>query len=157
VGLNPTRELAANNNGCVEPFSSLNKLNTLIIQKCRFRKTQYLCISSTTLANLTIYGYYLDKKYKYKIMLSAPCLSTFAFTGTPNLKLCVSHPCSITHLYIDVEDIGWVEEDSATLLSWLLELANIKSLTVSSNTLQVLRLIYLHFVLRLRAFLFLYI
>ncbi|AES68933.2 F-box/RNI/FBD-like domain protein [Medicago truncatula] len=129
----------SDNNGCTEPFSSLNKLNTLIIGNLRFLKGQSLCISSTTLVNLTIYGYYLYNKYKSKIMLSAPYLSTFAFTGTPNQTLCVSHPCSITHLYIDVEDISWVEEDSATLLSWLLELANIKSLTVSSNTLQVLR------------------
>ncbi|AES68932.2 putative F-box domain, leucine-rich repeat domain, L domain-containing protein [Medicago truncatula] len=128
----------SDNNGCAEPFSSLNKLNTLIIRNLRFLKGQSLCISSTTLVNLTIYGYYLYNKYKSKIMLSAPYLSTFAFTGTPNQTLCVSHPCSITHLYIDVEDISWVEEDSATLLSWLLELANIKSLTVSSNTLQVL-------------------
>jgi len=86
---------------------------------------------------------YYFYKYKWKLKLSAPCLSTFAFTGTPYQKLCVSHPCSITHLYIDADDISSVEEDSTTLLSWLLELANIKSLTVSSNTLQVLKLIYL--------------
>ncbi|XP_003598684.3 F-box/LRR-repeat protein At4g14096 [Medicago truncatula] len=128
----------SDNNGCAKPFSALKKLNTLIIRQCPVLKAQILCISNTTLVNLTIYGYYLYNNYKSKIMLSAPYLSTFAFTGTPNQTLCVSHPCSITHLYIDVEDIRWVEEDSATLFSWLLELANIKSLTVSSNTLQVL-------------------
>jgi hypothetical protein len=132
----------SDNNGYTEPFLSLNKLNTLIIRNCRFPKAQSLCISSTTLVNLTMHGYY-PYSYKCKLELSTPSLSNFAFTGTPNQKLCVSHPCSITHLYIDAVYIGAVEEDSATLLSWLLELSNIKSLTVSSNTLQVLRPLYL--------------
>ena len=145
----------SDNNGCAEPFSALNKLNTLIIRQCRVLDAQILCISNTTLVNLTMHGYYLYN-YRCKLKLSAPCLSNFAFTGTPNQKLCVSHPCSITHLYLDVEDIVPVEEDFATLLSWLLELANIKSLTVSSNTLQVLRPICLCFALRLLAFSFLY-
>ncbi|RHN65832.1 putative F-box domain, leucine-rich repeat domain, L domain-containing protein [Medicago truncatula] len=128
--------------GCAEPFSTLNKLNTLIIRHCKVVDAQTLCISSTTLVNFTMvgYNYYYYYKEIHKLELSTPRLSMFAFTGTPDLKLCVSHPCSITHLCIHAEDIiGFVKEDSAVLLiSWLQELANIKSLTVSSNTLQVL-------------------
>ncbi|AES68930.1 putative F-box domain, leucine-rich repeat domain, L domain-containing protein [Medicago truncatula] len=129
---------------CAEPFSALSKLNTLIIRQFRVLDAQTLCISNTTLVNFTMETYY-DYKDIRKLELFTPSLTNFSFTGTPNLILSVSHPCSITHLYVNAEDIvGFVKEDSAVLLSWLLELANIKSLTVSSNTLQVLRLLYLY-------------
>ncbi|XP_024634399.1 putative FBD-associated F-box protein At5g22720 [Medicago truncatula] len=122
---------------CAEPFSALSKLNTLIIRQFRVLDAQTLCISNTTLVNFTMETYY-DYKDIRKLELFTPSLTNFSFTGTPNLILSVSHPCSITHLYVNAEDIvGFVKEDSAVLLSWLLELANIKSLTVSSNTLQV--------------------
>lgn len=134
--------------GCAEPFSGFNKLNTLTILSCRVVKARCLCISSTTLANLIMSGYYLINDCQFKLHLCAPSLCNFAFTGTPNQKLRVSHGCSLQHLYIDATDISLnssvvnshtlVEEDSEALLSWLQELANIKSLTVSSNTLQVL-------------------
>jgi len=140
-------------NGCAEPFSALRKLSNLIIRHFRVLDAQTLCISNTTLVNFTMETYY-DYKDICKLELSTPSLTNFAFTGTPNPILSVSHPCSITHLYVNAEDIViFVKENSAVLLSWLLEFANIKSLTVSSNTLQVLRPLYLYTaVLQLLAF-----
>ncbi|CAK8564956.1 unnamed protein product [Lathyrus sativus] len=141
----------AGNDGCAdcaEPFSAFNKLNTLTILSCRVLKARNLSISSTSLVNLTMSGYYLNIDDQFQLHLCAPSLRNFAFTGTPNQKLCLSHPCSLQHLYIDSTDISanftvegsvtMVEEDSTLLLSWLQELPSIKSLTVSSNTLQVL-------------------
>ncbi|CAJ2645374.1 unnamed protein product [Trifolium pratense] len=126
---------SSDDDGCVEPFSVLNKLDTLIIEHCRVLTPQILCISSTTLVNLNMQGY----QYNYKFQLSTPSLRNFAFGGSPNQKLCVSHPYSIKHLHIDVTDTrNNVRDDAAFLLSWLHELDNIESLTVSSNTLQVL-------------------
>jgi len=76
----------------------------------------------------------------YKIELSTPSLSTFAFIGTPfhnKLLPCGSHLCSIKHVYIDADMCVNYEMDSTVILSWLMELTDIESLAISSTTLQV--------------------
>jgi hypothetical protein len=88
----------ARDDGCVDPFSAFKKLNTLIINNCTVLNAQTLCISSTTLVNLTIFGYYRHDSYK----LSTPSLLDFSFIGILNQKLCGSHLSSVKRLYIDV-------------------------------------------------------
>jgi hypothetical protein len=123
--------------GRAEPFSGLKKLNSLIIRFCEVLDTQNLCISSVTLTNLTIKTYY---KLNYrKIELSAPSLSKFAYSGIPFEKLCGSHLCSVEHVKINAYMCLNNAESPPILLSWLREFTGIKSLTVTSTTLQVYR------------------
>jgi hypothetical protein len=124
----------ASDKGRTEPFSAFNKLNSLVIDNCTVKDAQILCISSETLVNLTVRNHSSDL---YKIELSAPSLCTFAFTGTPYQKLCGSNLSSVKQVNIDAEMLSNYTEPPLVLLSWLLEFANIKSLTVSASTLQV--------------------
>jgi hypothetical protein len=138
--------------GCAEPFSVFNKLNTLVIEDCLLLDAQILCISSTTLVNLTVRerGIYYDRRYICKLF--TPSLCNLNYLNTLNQKLCHSHLCSFKHVYIDIK-----KETTRviSLLKLLEELANIKSLTVSSKTLEVCFLellpflficLFLHFV-----------
>jgi hypothetical protein len=143
----------AGDDGCVDPFSAFKKLNTLIINNCTVVNAQTLCISSTMLVNLTIFGYYRHDSYN----LSTPSLLDFSFIGIPNQKLCGSHLSSVKRLYIDFDHIKFndtVEEDSSVLF-WLLDFTNITSLKVSNSTLQVLTL-FLKFLLELLPFFLFY-
>lgn len=124
--------------GRVEPFSSCNKLNTLIIEKCQVVDKQNLCISSTTLVNLKIISWYNPPEASFKFELSTPSLCNFYFRGTPLQKLRGSkiNLSSIKHVDFGV---GLNSADSPLVLfNWLVELANIESLTLSYSTLQVL-------------------
>jgi len=142
--------------GCAEPFSTFNKLNTLTVEYCQLFDAQVLYISSTTLVNLTIHGWGYFQYYQYhdidgyKCKFATPSLCSFAFDGPLYPNLCQNNLRSIKHFYIYVgieyhslveEEsavLRLVEEESAVLLSWLQDLVNIKSLTISSHTLQVL-------------------
>ncbi|XP_057425428.1 F-box/LRR-repeat protein At4g14103-like isoform X2 [Lotus japonicus] len=141
---------SANGNDRAEPFSSLNRLNSLIIQNCTLSDAHILYISSATLTNLTVHNHTRDS---YSIELSSPNLSAFTFMGVPSQQLSGSNLSSLEQVNIDaeirtVEDANIDLETSLNypmcpfiLLSWLVELANIKSLTISASTLQVLFLI----------------
>jgi hypothetical protein len=125
--------------GCVvEPFSTFNMLNRLIIDSCIVQDAQNLCISSTKLVNLTILMHDSDPKTiigtYFGLELYAPRLQTFAFSGpyTPKLFASKNVLCSIKHVDIHVT-CYWnlkAEQTSSVLLNWLVELANIKSLTL---------------------------
>jgi hypothetical protein len=124
--------------GCAEPFSVLNKLNTLVIEDCLLLDAQILCISSTTLVNLTVRerGIYYDRRYICKLF--TPSLCNLNYLKTLNQKLCLTHVCSFKHVYIDIKKHTRIfKEDYQLLLNLFQELANIKSLTVSSRTLEV--------------------
>jgi hypothetical protein len=128
-----------------EPFSGFKKLNTLIIQCCHVLNADTLSISSTTLVNLTLSGPVL---YEYK--LSTPSLCNFVLTGFPtNDILFESDISSVKHVYIDalIGPSCTAEKDSLFLLSWLLQFANITSLTLSSSTLQVFSLSILYYII----------
>ncbi|XP_058751042.1 F-box/LRR-repeat protein At3g26922-like [Vicia villosa] len=128
--------------GRVEPFSTLNKLNSLIINKCEVLGEKNLCISSATLVNLTIMTSNREPTAFFGFNLSAPNLSTFNFTGLPFQKLCQSNGnlSMVKHLSINVKNCFYLTDGSTpfVLLNWLVELANIKSLTLTSSTLKVL-------------------
>ncbi|XP_024640463.1 putative F-box/FBD/LRR-repeat protein At1g78760 [Medicago truncatula] len=120
-------------NDRAEPFSTFNKLNSLIITNSTLSGAGTLCISSATLMNLTMYTRFrrLDS-----IELCTPSLCTFAFIGSPQ-KLSRSYVSSLKHVDIEINKV----EPPLFLLNWLQELPDIKSLTVTSTTLQVLYLI----------------
>jgi len=124
-------------NDRAEPFSTFNRLNSLLISNCTVRDTQTLCMSSATLVNLTLYD---NNKYScYKIDLLTPSLCTFAFCGTPYQRILGSDISSLKYVDIHAEvDSDCRDMPPLFLLSWLVEFADIKSLTVTATTLQVL-------------------
>ncbi|XP_027354129.1 putative F-box/FBD/LRR-repeat protein At1g78760 isoform X2 [Abrus precatorius] len=126
-------------NDRAEPFSACNRLSDLIIDHCTVRDSLILCISSSTLRSLTMRSDH--SKDFYKIELSTPNLRSFTFTGTPYQQLIGNNLSSLEQVNIDAEIWSTSLESPLILFSWLLELANIKSLTVSASTLQVLFLI----------------
>jgi hypothetical protein len=125
------------NDGCAEPFSSFNNLNTLIIQSFEILDEEYLLISNATLVNLTIKTSAQDY---CKIELSTPSLCNFDFSGNPVHKLNGSNGnlSSIKHVSIDIPIWSNKKKISLLLLNWLAKLPNIESLTVSAHILQVL-------------------
>ncbi|KEH39213.1 putative F-box domain, leucine-rich repeat domain, L domain-containing protein [Medicago truncatula] len=139
---------ARSDNGCVEPFSTFKMLNSLIIDCCIVLDAQNLCISSTKLVNLSILMWAsVPETYigiYFGIELYAPSLHNFAFTGryTPKLFGSKSVLSSIKLVSVDLRCrlISESRESSSFLLNWLVELANIESLTFYSNTLEVLSL-----------------
>lgn len=98
-----------------------------------------LCISSDTLVSLTMRSD--QSEVFYQIKLSTPNLRTLAFTGAPYQQLVGSNVSSLERVRIDAETWSTSLESSLILLSWLLEFVNLKSLTVSASTLQVLFLV----------------
>ncbi|GAU12700.1 hypothetical protein TSUD_121910 [Trifolium subterraneum] len=131
----------AGDDGCTEPFSAFNKLDTLLIEDCELPDAQILCISSTTLINLTVnYDCGYSYLYGYKCKLSTPSLCNLNYTGVLIQMLCRSVLCSLKHVCIDVFNPNGspYKEYYPFVLNLLLELANIKSLTVSSTTLLAL-------------------
>jgi len=124
-------------NGCADPFSAFTKLNSLVIYGCKVKDdAQILKISSETLVDLAMYHNSSDFS---QIELDTPSLCTFTITGIPNQKICGSGLSSVKQVNIDAKMHSNFEKSPMVLLSWLLDLANVKSLTVSSITLQVPR------------------
>ncbi|RHN76403.1 hypothetical protein MtrunA17_Chr2g0331731 [Medicago truncatula] len=124
-------------------------LDRLIIDSCIVQDAQNLCISSTRLVNLTILMDDCDLAINigtyFGLELYAPSLQTFAFSGpyTPKLFASKNVLSSIKHVDIHVT-CYWnlkAEQTSSVLLNWLVELANVESLTLSSYTLKVLSLV----------------
>ncbi|XP_039683645.1 uncharacterized protein [Medicago truncatula] len=95
-----------------------------------------LCISNFMLVNLNMRSSYLGECFEME--LSTPNLCTFEFGVTPLPKLCgsKSNLSSIKHAYIDVSMLVNDADTPLILPSWLLELANIKWLTITSRTLE---------------------
>ncbi|MED6132579.1 hypothetical protein PIB30_020225 [Stylosanthes scabra] len=122
-----------------EPFSGCERLSDLVIDHCTVKDAKALCISNRTLVNLTVRSN--QSKDFYKIELSTSKLRSFRFSGIPYQQICGSDVPSIEDVDIDAEIRSNSLESSLILFSWLLELANVKSLTVSASTLQVLFLI----------------
>jgi hypothetical protein len=145
-------------NGCAEPFSAFTKLNSLVIRSCRVKDAQILRISSETLVNLSMYDYSM---YDYssnfsEVELSTPSLRTFTFPKSTNQKICGSGLSSVKQVNISAEEsaptFGALRERALVLLSWLQDLANVESLTVTSITLQVhchVFMLYLYFLLKM--------
>jgi hypothetical protein len=123
-------------NGCVEPFSAFTKLNSLVIRHCTVKDARILSISNETLVDLAMHKPY-DSCDIAKIEISAKSLCTFTITGYVIHKICGSSLSSIKQVNIDAQDVDLPKDYGLVLLSWLQDLANVESLTVTSTTLQV--------------------
>ncbi|XP_058782471.1 F-box/LRR-repeat protein At3g26922-like [Vicia villosa] len=136
---------SSGDDGRCEPFSAFKKLNSLTIRYCKVVDAQNLCISSLTLVNLTIQNFpYVNDDFR-KVELSSPSLSMFAFSGSPCMELCGSNISSIKHINIDARLSENSVDPPSILLSTLLKLADIKSMTVTADTLQTLSLLKMEF------------
>ncbi|XP_058747132.1 F-box/LRR-repeat protein At4g14096-like [Vicia villosa] len=126
--------------GCAEPFSGLHKLNTLIIDKC---EVQNLCILSTSLVRLTIVtrDYPPDDCCEIELCTQNLCMFTFIGSAFHKLYGSKNNLSSIKHIDIDLRLMSDSAEYSLFLLNFLVELVSVKSMTVSSQTLQVLSLV----------------
>ncbi|XP_058744627.1 F-box/LRR-repeat protein 13-like [Vicia villosa] len=134
--------------GYADPFSTFQSLNTLIIKHCSLytEKTgveDSLFVSSGSLVNLAIV---LPDDYKdYKLKLSTPNLCSFDFSGHPFQNLCGHNNISntnfsyIKHVRIDLT-LHKVAKFPPILFNWLVELALVESLTITSHTLKILNL-----------------
>ena len=133
------------NNGRAEPFSAFKNLNSLIINNCAVLDEQNLCISSSTLANLTLQ---IRQNQYGKIKLSTPNLGTFVLFGigdVPVLKQCRSKTnlSSVKHADIDVIMCSdYANHYPSVLFNLLVQLSDIKSLTISSRALEVLEVMF---------------
>ncbi|XP_061370116.1 putative F-box/LRR-repeat protein At4g15060 [Gastrolobium bilobum] len=120
---------ASDDNDCVEPFSTCNMLNTLVIQFCYLDfYAHVLHISNSNLSSLTIRHCHAY----YKIALSTPNLTSLTIRGTPILQL--SFKCNLSFLdevYIDasarferVLDIDTRRKRDLVIINLLQVLAN---------------------------------
>jgi len=145
-------DFGVDDDGRIEPFSAFKRLNSLILQNCRALDKQNLCISSGTLANLTIHGNFW-KVNCCNFELYTPNVCTFDFKGIPSVQqLCGSYSnlSSVKHANINVTCFSKAAKTSLILYNWLVELANIESLTINSIILQVLYAMFgwFHFLLQ---------
>jgi len=123
---------ASDNVDRAEPFSVFNNLNSLTIGGCTLRDAPILSISSATLVNFTVC--FNSPKYA-KIELNTPSLNCFTFRGPPHQRLCGSSLSNVKQVNIDA--LPWPEHP-LILYKWLQDLDGMKSLTVTTSTLQVL-------------------
>ncbi|PNY06506.1 F-box family protein [Trifolium pratense] len=107
-------------NGRAEPFLAFTKLNSLVIGSSMHNSSRPAFA---------------------KIELSSPCLRTFTFNGRPVHKICGSGLSSVKQVNITAQMYSVNDMSHMVLFSWLLELANVQSLTVSSTTLRILSLV----------------
>ena len=121
-------------NGVAEPFSAFTKLKSLIIRGCKVMDTQMINISSETLVNFAMH--YSSSKIA-KIELSTPSLCTFTFYGIPCQKIYGSYLSSVKEVNIYAHMDRYLENLPMVLFNWLQDLSGVKSLKVSSITLQV--------------------
>ncbi|XP_057450975.1 F-box/LRR-repeat protein At4g14103-like [Lotus japonicus] len=121
-----------------DPFLLFNRLESLIMDRCDLKDAQILCISSKTLVNLTLRYPLL---YIYTIELSAPCLYRFTCTYFPSQFFCGSGLPSVKEVNIDAKLFLDEREPPLILLTWLQDLVNVRLLTVTTSTLQVLFLV----------------
>ncbi|XP_057425718.1 F-box protein At4g22280-like [Lotus japonicus] len=126
-------------NNRADPFSAFKRLKSLIIDRCDLKDAETLYISSLTLVSLAL----LDPPSQtfYKVELSTPCLHRLACTGSPSLYLDDSGLSSVQEVDIDIDMYSYSPVPPLILLCWLQGFVNVRSLTVSTNTLQVLSLV----------------
>ncbi|XP_061371781.1 F-box/LRR-repeat protein At3g26922-like isoform X2 [Gastrolobium bilobum] len=110
----------------LEPFSSCTKMKTLVIDNCDVRDTQTLCISNATLVNMTVCSIISQA---YSLVLSTPNLCSFVFSAFKGGNINVGE-WATSYL-----------ETAFTMNCWLHTFANVRTLTLSSSTLQIFSLV----------------
>ncbi|XP_058733920.1 F-box/LRR-repeat protein 13-like [Vicia villosa] len=144
-----------------DPFLGFTKLNSLVILSCFVKDVQILNISNDSLVNLAIRHSQLaivpilnisseslvdlvmhNNAFDIaKIHLSTPSLCSFTFTSSRVPKIYGSGLSSVKQVIIEPCVLSnWVKYP-LHLFNWLLDFVNVKSLTVTSSTLQILSLL----------------
>ncbi|XP_058781235.1 F-box protein At4g22280-like [Vicia villosa] len=133
--------------GYADPFSALNRLNTLVISCCTLLGTMMFWVSSTTLVHLTMHN---NSPQYFEIKLCTPSLCTFAFTGTLMQYFSDNSFSLVKHVDIDADLFlyHWnpvlfqccLVQAHSFLLRSLLDFTDVTSLTVSTTTLQAISL-----------------
>ncbi|XP_045826066.1 F-box/LRR-repeat protein 13-like [Trifolium pratense] len=126
-------------NGCAEPFSAFTKLNSLVLRFYKVKDAEILRISSVTLVSLALHCHDSSSDFP-KIELSTPSLSTFTFPRNLDQKIGGTALSSVKQVNINIPDFAVSAVRALDILSWLQDLVNVESLTVTSITLQILSL-----------------
>jgi len=131
-------------------------MDTLIIDSCVLLDAQNLRISSTKLVNLAIRMHksdpWTDFRTGFGIELYAPTVHTFDYSGgeyIPKLFGSKRVLSSIKQVNIHSSDCMRLGEKPSILFNWLVEFANIESLTVNDDALTVLYILTLLLLFRL--------
>ncbi|XP_058735530.1 F-box/FBD/LRR-repeat protein At5g53840-like [Vicia villosa] len=135
--------------GCADPFLEFTKLNSLVICDCNVIDAHVFTISSETLVNLSMHN---NSSLYAIIKLYVPSLCTFNYTGSDHiLEISGSGLSSVKKVNIKSRRFSASMEDVLVLFSWLLNFANVESLTVTSTVLQILSLVPDLFDVKLRS------
>ncbi|KAL6513502.1 hypothetical protein OROGR_020988 [Orobanche gracilis] len=129
-------------NGCVDPFSTLKKLNTLVIKCCYLNddaKVKFLCITNSELSSLTLSNLDLDYTEDYAVVLCTPKLSSLTAQGRSINQL--SSSCNLPFLrqgHFDVNIHGDLPKKGLVLISWMQMLTNVTMMTLRWSTINLL-------------------
>ncbi|XP_019436421.1 PREDICTED: putative F-box/FBD/LRR-repeat protein At5g22670 [Lupinus angustifolius] len=133
-------------NEYAEPFSTCNMLTTLVIANS-FEKG--LCVYNSSLTSLSIntsHQYDFEEAHSYKIVLSTPRLSSLDTNGYLVFQL--SSTCNLLYL----EDVNFdvtcsfrnFPSKTSVLITWLHVFTNVRTMTISSMTLEMLNVLLFH-------------
>jgi hypothetical protein len=126
------------NNGCAEPFSTCNMLNTLLLMSCYLQDdAQALCISNSNITSIIVGG---TNKYEearnYKVVFCTPKLTSLTITGHPTFLA----PSASNLPFIEEVNVDYtfpsIPYEHLVMSSWLQLLANVKIMTLGFHTLE---------------------
>nr|KYP45183.1 F-box/LRR-repeat protein 13 [Cajanus cajan] len=121
-------------NDLAEPFSSCYMLSSLVMGHCSLHNdAKRLSISNSKLSSLTILSSFEGRVRDTS--LSTPNLVSLTIMGYSNQQL--SSTCNLS--FLEEVNIHVVRNtDFVTIISWLQMFANVKTMTLSSSTLEIL-------------------
>jgi len=118
---------------CAELFSTWSMLSTLVIGSCSLHKdAKLLCISNSNLTSLTILN--LLGRQDCDIALSTPNLILLMIIGFTNRQL--SSTCNL--YFLEKVHLEVFENNYLVNVSWLQVIYNVKTMTLSPSTLEIL-------------------
>jgi len=124
----------ASDNGCVEPFSTCNMLNTLVIIGCRLQDdTQTLCISNSNVSSLTLAWIHM-----HKVVICTPKLTSLTISGLLNPTFQVPSEYNLPFLEEVNIDYSFLykPDESLVMISWLQLFDKVKIMTLGFDTLK---------------------
>jgi hypothetical protein len=118
-------------NGCVEPFSTCNMLNTLVIMGCHLQDdTQTLCISNSNVSSLTLACIHM-----HKVVICTPKLTSLTISGLPTFQ--APSACNLPFLEVNIGySFLYKPDESLVMISWLQLFDKVKIMTLGFDTLK---------------------
>ncbi|CAL0306731.1 unnamed protein product [Lupinus luteus] len=138
--------ITSDDNEYAEPFSTCNMLTTLVIANSFEKGLRVYNSSLTSLTISTSHQYDHEEAHSYKIALSTPRLSSLETNGYLVYQL--SSTCNLLHL----EDVNFdvtcsfrnFPSKSSVLITWLHVFTNVRTMAISSKTLEMLNVLLFH-------------